>query len=69
MQHSAAAALTNGLPSVLLGYLFSSMQMNMECGKSAMAALGVVVSLMVFPLAQSQVIGKYSPASQTLLTF
>ena len=43
---------------------YSSMQVNMECGKSARAALGVyvVVSLMVFLLAQSQGIGKYIPA-------
>ena len=39
--------------------LYSSMQVNMECGKSARAALGVTVSLMVLALAQSQGIGKY----------
>ena len=51
--------LTNGHPSVLLSYFILSMQVNMECGKSAKAALGVTASLMVLALAQCQGIGKY----------
>ena len=39
--------------------LYSSMQVNMECGNTARAALGVTLSLMVLALAQSQGIGKY----------